>query len=96
MSIYIEPDVLMQKGEEIAAIRSELETLLSRIEILVLSLCGEWQGAAEIAFEHNLIGVKKDYSDLLCFISEYSNIITNCADRYEKYDNDLANKINSI
>ena len=96
MLLHIEPDLLKQKGEDISAIRSELEIILNRIEILVLSLCGEWQGTAESAFENNLISLKRDYNDLLCFFSEYSNIITNCADNYEKYDNNLANKIYSI
>lgn len=96
MSIYIEPDELAQKGNDVLTIRSELSEILDKIEILVLSLVGEWQGAAEIAFESNIVGIKQDYKQLLDFFLEYSNIIINCADRFSKYDNELANKINLI
>ncbi len=94
MDIFVEPNKLMQRSNDIRLIRSEIEKIMTNIELLVVSLNGNWQGDAERACSGKIIYIKKEYAEMLAFLNDYANLLDNCSIGYEQYDAELESKIN--
>lgn len=93
MDIFVEPNKLMQRSNDIRLYRSEIEKIMNDIELLVLSLNGNWQGDAERACSSKIVYIKKEYAEMLAFFNDYANLLDNCSVGYEQYDAEIKSKI---
>ena len=94
MNIYVDTDVMVQKSNEIKVLTDELKKIMEEIELLVLSVNGEWQGDAEKAFSEKIIYVKKQFSHISTFFDDYADLLNKFAYVYEQQESEITSKIN--
>ncbi len=94
MVIEVDSVSMTEKCGEIHALKQELQNTMDRIELLVLSVRGAWQGDAERAFSEKILSVKKQFSHIADFIDEYAELLCSFAFSYEQQEKDLSSKIN--
>ena len=93
MNIYISPDELKRKANEIAVCASTMNENMIRIQNLILGLGVEWQGNAEKAFTAKLLFVKQQFDFLYDSFIDLSETITVIAGEYEETERQLLSKM---
>lgn len=94
MNIQVNPSQLVETSNEIKSLKDSLINTMEEIELLVLSVNGNWQGDAERAFSEKIIYVKNQFSSISSFFEDYSNLLKSFAVGYEQQESDLTAKIN--
>lgn len=94
MNIQVDTSQLVEKSNEIKTIRAELLNTMEQIEILVLSVNGDWQGDAERAFSEKILYVKKQFANIAAFFDDYAELLKGFAYTYEQQETDLSSKLN--
>lgn len=94
MNIQVDTSQLVEKSNEIKALKAELLNTMEQIEIIVLSVNGGWQGDAERAFSEKILYVKKQFASIATFFDDYAELLKGFAYTYEQQETDLSSKIN--
>lgn len=93
MKIEINVDGLEKNAIEIQRIVSELKTNMNHIENIVMSVEGEWQGAAELAYVAKILYLKKEFNLLYDFMIDFSQVLSTIANDYNELENNLKKKM---
>lgn len=93
MKICTDPIEMRNKSNDIRSVRVDLQNIMDQIELLVLSVNGQWQGDAERAFASRILFVKKEFQNIASFYEDYAALLESFADQYDEYDRSLAAKI---
>lgn len=96
MDICIEPENLRNLGMEIYELALREKELMERLEIIVYSTSGQWQGSAAKAFAGRIVAVKNQFMHINSFFEDYAQLIRETADMYESHEKELSAKINCI
>lgn len=93
MIVSVDTQRLIAVKNEMLLVNNELKKQMQRMEMIVLSVDGEWKGDAEKAYESKLFYMKKQFMKLTEYFDEYAATLGNMADDYENYDTELSSKI---
>lgn len=94
MNIEVNLSRLHEVSNQIKSVNASLLNTMNEIELLILSVNGEWQGDAERAFSEKIIYVKKQFSAISSFFDDYSNLLNSFAVGYEQQESYLTAAIN--
>lgn len=93
MRICADPIQMRGKGDAVRTLRAALQNNMDRIESLVLSVNGAWQGDSERAYASKILFIKREFSGILSFLEDYAALLASFADQYDEFDSGLAAKI---
>ncbi len=96
MKIEVDTGQLSEKSNEIKLLNNQLNTVMEEIEILILSITGEWQGKAERSFSEKILYVKQQFKNISVFFEDYSALLKKFAETYETQEADISFKINQV
>lgn len=94
MNIEVNLSRLYEVSNEVKNINASLQGTMDEIEQLVLSVRGDWQGEAELAFSEKIIYVKNQFSSISSFFDDYSDLLKSFAVGYEQQEADISAAIN--
>ena len=94
--IVFDSQKMIERYHEIRNINRQLQQNIEKIEKLVLSIEGEWQGNSGKAYVDKLIYVKSKFNVLNCFYDEYSELLKQYAEMYENHEKELLLKISRV
>lgn len=84
--IVVDTDAMQQTYLHMRELIFELEENMQKIERLVDSVQGEWQGESEKAFMQKLFYVKTQFMRLYMFLEEYVDALEECIEQYELHE----------
>ncbi len=93
MRLIVDCEQLYNCSSSLLTEARRLENCMDRLETLIASLKGDWQGAAEVALETRLLEAKSAYLVVICSVEEFAMILNSVAERYDAYDKEVAKKI---
>lgn len=96
MQISVDTDALRRESERVRLQKSEIEGVLSSLELLIMSLGSEWQGDAQVAYASRIVYIKREYAGLISFLDSFSELLDCAADDYEELDLSIVNEIDRL
>ena len=96
MKVNVIPDKLQSSATDIIFYNNELRNQMEQIEMLILSLNGDWQGDAERAFAGRILYVKNQFDHIFQFFDDYAELLKKLAAEYEESDKEISSKIQLV
>lgn len=96
MKVNVVPDKLQSSATDIIFYNNELRNQMEQIEMLILSLNGDWQGDAERAFAGRILYVKNQFDHIYQFFDDYAELLKKLAAEYEENDKEISSKIQLV
>ena len=96
MKVNVIPDKLQSSATDIIFYNNELRNQMEQIEMLILSLNGDWQGDAERAFAGRILYVKNQFDHIYQFFDDYAELLKKLAAEYEENDKEISSKIQLV
>lgn len=84
---------MRRSANEIRILKNELAEQMNRIEELIQSMDGAWQGDSERALENKILVLKDRHAQLLDSINTYARLLLDFSGKYEQLEKANASKI---
>lgn len=96
MRITVDPGQMSYSGNEIHSEVNFLRSNMDAITTLVQGLDGDWKGDAGAAYVSRILNVRSEFKRVENFIEEMADLLLRFSEEYERHEDELYSKINSI
>ena len=94
--MLFDEEQMWQVSQDLHEAVCEIQSIITRVDALVRSVHGEWQGASEQAYEEKLNYVKEQFAPIYLFWEECSRQIAEQAKAYQEHEEKIYRDLQQI
>lgn len=91
--ITISPETMRTRATEYSQHQAELDELTGKLDTLLATLEGEWQGAATESFRSQWEGIKPSFTNCSTLLAEINQQLNQTATAMEDLDSNIASQM---
>ncbi len=96
MTIVCNEEAMLSVSQELKEIGTVLKATMDEVEHMIYDLSGKWQGEAGMAYAAKIVGIKRQFADVLLFTNELADALQSFAEKYCELDLNIKREIENI
>ena len=96
MTIESDYDAMLASANEMQSYISVMQRTMAETEQLVYAMAGDWQGDAGIACAAQIVGLKRQFSEILTFTNDLADAMYDFAQKYRDLDLSIKHEFENI
>ena len=96
MTMESDYDAMLASVHEMQSYISVMQRTMAETEQLVYAMAGDWQGDAGIACAAQIVGLKRQFSEILTFTKDLADAMYDFAQKYRDLDLSIKHEFENI
>lgn len=89
-------DAMLASANELQSYISVVQRTMAETEQLVYAMAGDWQGEAGIACAAQIVGLKRQFTEILNFMKDLADAMCTFAEKYRDLDLSIKHEFENI